>query len=178
MSFTKLLFFSSQAYTSCDGRPDYGIVYSAQIFVVMHKGNNSGTYHPQLLHVLPVLLLLLNRGFCFKKIDLKGEGRRSPEQLPHLLSSENHFRRDPRKDVCGWMGHSITRERLLKARVCWVQGKRASRSWDSTQTQAHIDDLRYIRDLGGVAEHTLLASALQCVLTLSMRWVETLYIPP
>ena len=44
--------------------------------------------------------------------------------------------------------------------------------------QAHIDDLRYVRDLGGVAEHTLPASALQCVLTLSMRWVETLYIPP
>ena len=56
--------------------------------------------------------------------------------------------------------------------------ERASRSWDSTQTQAHIDDLRYVRYLGGVAEHTLPASALQCVLTLSMRWVETLYIPP
>ena len=41
MSFMKLLFFSSQAYTSCDGRPDYGIVYSAQIIVVLHKGNNS-----------------------------------------------------------------------------------------------------------------------------------------
>ena len=120
MSFTKLLFFSSQAYTSCDGRPDYGIVYSAQIIVVLHKGDNSGTYHPQLLHILPVLLLLLNRGFYFKKIDLGGEGRRSPEQLPHLLSSENHFRRDPRKDFCGWMGH---RERLLKTRVCCAGSK-------------------------------------------------------
>ena len=122
-SVKKLLFFSSQAYTSCDGRPDYGIVYSAQIIVVLHKGNNSGTYHPQLLHVLPVLLLLFNRGFCFKKIDLKVEGRRSPEQLPHLLSSENRFRRDPRKDVCGWMGHRITEERLLKQWCAGSQGR-------------------------------------------------------
>ena len=110
---------------------------------------------------------------------MKGEGRRSPEQLPHLLSSANHFRRDPRKDVCGWMGHSITRERLLKTRVCWVQGKgHLEVGTLYKHKQAHIDDLGYVRDLGGVAEHTLPASALQFVLTLSMRWVETLYIPP
>ena len=59
----------------------------------------------------------------FQENDLREEGRRSPEQFLHLLSSANHFRRDPRNDVCGWMGHSITKERLLKTRVCWVQGK-------------------------------------------------------
>ena len=55
--------------------------------------------------------------------DLREEGIRSPEQFPHLLSSENHFRQDPRKDVCGWMGHSITEERLLKQGCAGSQGR-------------------------------------------------------
>ena len=63
--------------------------------------------------------------------------------------------------------------------MCWVQGKgHLEVGTLHKDKQAHIDDLRYVRYLGGVAEHTLPASALQFVLTLSMRWVETLYIPP
>ena len=57
--------------------------------------------------------------------------------------------------------------------VCW----KSNNSLGSTQHRDTSGDLRYIRDLRGVAEHALPASVLQCILTLSIGWAKTLYVP-
>ena len=60
--------------------------------------------------------------------------------------------------------------------LIWRQGNKCL-NLDWTQHRDTSSDLRYIRDLRRVAEHALPASALQRILTLSIEWPQTQYVP-